>query len=126
MLQPGPATAAVHHPRHLQAAKTAAQPPRQIGQASWYGDWHKGKATANGESFDPEGLTAAHPTLPMNTEVSVRNLANGKTVTVRINDRLPRHSPRIIDLTQRAAEQLGIEERGHCRVVVEALYIPQK
>jgi len=123
--QPGQASAALHHPHHSHAAAHVTAPLRQVGQASWYGKWHKGRPTANGESFDPRAMTAAHPSLPMNSEVTVRNLANGRTVTVRINDRLPRHSPRIIDLTQHAARELGIEERGHARVVVEALYIPK-
>ena len=94
---------------------------RQTGEASWYGHWHKGKRTANGERFDPGGLTAAHPTLPMNTEVRVENLENGKSVTVRINDRLPPRSPRVIDLTEHAAAQLGMEHRGHAKVLIEAL-----
>ena len=93
----------------------------QLGQASWYGSWHAGRRTADGERFDPTALTAAHQTLPMNTKVLVKNLRNGRTVTVRINDRLPAGSPRVIDLTRRAAADLGMERRGIAPVMVEAL-----
>lgn len=101
---------ATHHVQHVQ-----------LGQASWYGTWHAGRRTADGERFDPTALTAAHQTLPMNTTVLVKNLRNGRTVTVRINDRLPAGSPRVIDLTRRAAADLGMEHRGIAPVMVEAL-----
>lgn len=113
----GHRTALLHHPR-IRAVET--------GQASWYGAWHAGRRTADGEPFNPHALTAAHPTWPMNTEVRVRNLDNGRTVTVRINDRLPKTSPRIIDLSQHAAAELGMEQRGHARVLIEALNIPRR
>jgi rare lipoprotein A (peptidoglycan hydrolase) len=123
----------IRHVRSLKAALVHHQPKHQVladgtetGQASWYGPWHAGRRTANGERFDPKALTAAHPTLPMNTEVRVRNLENGRTVTVRINDRLPKQSPRIIDLSEHAAAELGMERRGHAPVLLEALNSPDQ
>jgi len=121
-------TPQLHHARHIhrRVHTVRAQPHHaahhvQLGQASWYGSWHAGRRTADGERFDPTALTAAHQTLPMNTKVLVKNLRNGRTVTVRINDRLPAGSPRVIDLTRRAAADLGMEHRGVAPVMVEAL-----
>lgn len=82
----------------------------QIGLASWYGkpDGFHGKRTASGEIFNADDYTAAHLTLPFGQMVMVTNLQNGKQVIVKINDRGPFVSGRIIDLSQRAAESLGI------------------
>jgi rare lipoprotein A len=121
-----PAQASSKHATKLAQSRTIASGPDEQGQASWYGNWHTGRRTANGERFDPNELTAAHRTLPMNTRVQVLNLRNGKTVTVRINDRLPPNSPRIIDLTRRAAAEIGMEQRGHAPVLVEALNTPRR
>lgn len=93
----------------------------RVGVASWYGPGFDGKRTANGETYDMDLLTAAHPTLPMPTLVSVRNLDNGRSVTVRINDRGPFHGNRIIDLSRRAAEEIGIRRNGTARVRVRVL-----
>lgn len=85
------------------------------GQASWYGgdgDGFEGRPTANGEIFDPEAMTAAHKTLPLGTVVQVENLANGKKVLVRINDRGPFIRGRILDLSKRGARQLGFLGQG--------------
>ncbi len=90
----------------------------QVGMASWYGDFFHGRKTANGEVYDMEALTAAHPTLPMPTYASVTNLANNRTVVVRINDRGPYHDDRIIDLSHKAAELLGIYGKGTSMVRV--------
>ncbi len=79
----------------------------ETGIASWYGDFFHGRRTANGEIYDMNALTAAHPTLPMPTYATVTNLANNRTVVVRINDRGPYHDGRIIDLSHKAAELLG-------------------
>jgi rare lipoprotein A len=84
----------------------------KVGEASWYGDFFHGRRTANGEVYDMNGLTAAHPTLPMPTYAAVTNLANNRTVVVRINDRGPYHEGRIIDLSRRAAELLGLHGHG--------------
>lgn len=93
----------------------------QTGVASWYGKSHHGRTTANGEKFDMEALTAAHRTLPFGTIVKVTNLTNDRSVTVRINDRGPYAAGRIIDLSARAARDLGIAEDGVARVRIEQL-----
>ncbi|UXC17930.1 MULTISPECIES: septal ring lytic transglycosylase RlpA family protein [Comamonas] len=80
----------------------------QQGMASWYGGQFHGRKTANGERFDKEGLTAAHKTLPFGTQVCVRSMVTGKAVVVRINDRGPYAGDRIIDLSQGAAQELGM------------------
>jgi peptidoglycan lytic transglycosylase len=88
----------------------------ETGQASWYGKAHQGKLTASGERFDMHALTAAHRTLPFGTIVRVTHLKSGKSVNVRINDRGPFRSGRIIDLSYEAARRLGIASRGTARV----------
>jgi rare lipoprotein A len=92
---------------------------RAEGLASWYGDDFHGRYTANGEIFDIEGITAAHPTLPMPSYVRVTNLANGRSIIVRVNDRGPYVHNRIIDVSTRAAHLLGFYERGTTNVRVE-------
>jgi len=89
------------------------------GIASWYGQDFHGKRTANGERYDMNALTAAHPTLPLPSMVKVTNLDNGRVLAVRVNDRGPFHSKRIIDLSRRAAQMLGLYETGTARVRVE-------
>lgn len=91
----------------------------QTGTASWYGHKHDGHRTANGEIFNSRALTAAHRSLPFGTVVRVTNLVNGRTIKVRINDRGPYVRSRIIDLSTRAARDLGILERGVVPVKVE-------
>jgi rare lipoprotein A len=93
----------------------------RIGQASWYGSRYQGRTTASGEQFDMNALTAAHRRLPFGTHVRVTNLANKRSVVVRINDRGPYARGRLIDLSRRGAELLGFEHRGVARVRVEAL-----
>jgi rare lipoprotein A len=93
-----------------------APPPPQQGIASWYGAAHHGKLTANGERFDKEAFTAAHPRLRFGTCVRVRHLGNGREVQVRINDRGPYAGGRIIDLSEAAARQLQMVEKGVARV----------
>jgi len=88
----------------------------ETGVASWYGPGFQGKKTANGEKFNTNALTAAHRTLPFNTELRVENLTNGKSVKVRINDRGPYAKDRIIDLSKKAASQLSMIEAGTARV----------
>jgi rare lipoprotein A len=88
------------------------------GIASWYGAGFHGRTTANGEIFDMNALTAAHPTLPIPSYAYVTNLANGRTVMVRINDRGPYAHDRIIDLSRRTAQLLGTEARGLAQVRV--------
>ena len=96
-------------------------PPAQAGTASWYGPWHHGRRTANGERFDQNAMTAAHPTLPLGTLVRVTNLQNGRTVKVRINDRGPYARGRVIDLSKAAAAALGFKEQGITPVAIERL-----
>ena len=95
----------------------------QVGWASWYGSFHHGKPTANGEHFSIYSLTAAHRTLPLGTAVAVTHLRTGRRVVVRINDRGPYVDPqrRIIDLSRAAARRLGFEHPGLApvRVVVQ-------
>lgn len=90
----------------------------QEGVASWYGPDFHGKRTANGEKYDMNALTAAHPTLPLPSIVTVTNLENGRAVKVRINDRGPFKSKRIIDVSRQAAQLLGFKEQGTARVRV--------
>jgi rare lipoprotein A len=93
----------------------------EIGTASWYGYQHEGKPTANGEVFHKDMVSAAHKTLPLPSLVEVTNLANGKKLRVRINDRGPFVDGRIIDLSQEAARRLGFEGQGVTKVRVRYL-----
>lgn len=104
-------------------AATLAQAPAQSyeGRASWYGPGFAGRRTANGEIFDPSQLTAAHKTLPFGTQVRVTNLNNGRSTSVRINDRGPFKPGRIIDLSRAAAEQIGMIGSGTAPVQLELL-----
>lgn len=86
------------------------------GRASWYGKFHQGKQTANGELFDMHKLTAAHRTLPFGTRLRVSCPATGKEVQVRVNDRGPYAQGRILDLSRAAAEKLGIIEMGEAEI----------
>lgn len=92
---------------------------RAEGLASWYGDAFHGRLTANGEVFDMTSLTAAHPTLPLPSYARVTNLANGKSVIVRVNDRGPYHGNRLIDVSNTAARMLEFRDNGIGRVRVE-------
>jgi rare lipoprotein A len=92
---------------------------RAEGIASWYGDNFHGRLTANGEVFDMTSLTAAHPTLPLPSYARVTNLANGKSVIVRVNDRGPYHGNRLIDVSNTAARLLEFRHNGVGRVRVE-------
>lgn len=91
------------------------------GLASYYGKRFNGRLTANGERFNMNALTAAHKTLPFGTKVLVTNPRNGKTVTVRINDRGPYAHGRSIDLSRAAAKQIGLIHRGHGTVEMAIL-----
>ncbi|AFY73213.1 rare lipoprotein A [Synechococcus sp. PCC 7502] len=91
------------------------------GMASWYGPGFHGGYTANGERFDKYTLTAAHPTLPFGTPVRVTNTYNGKSVVVRINDRGPYSGGRVIDLSQGAAQMIGLISSGVAPVKLEVM-----
>jgi rare lipoprotein A len=91
----------------------------QVGLASWYGDDFHGRYTANGEIFDMNAISAAHPTLPMPSYVRVTNLKNHRSIIVRVNDRGPYANNRIIDLSVRTAKLLGFYGHGLARVKVD-------
>ena len=94
---------------------------RAEGIASWYGTRFHGRKTANGEAYDLYGPTAAHRTLPIPSYLRVTNLANGRSMVVRVNDRGPFHPDRVIDLSYGAAVRLGFAEQGTAPVRLEAL-----
>ena len=100
---------------------TALQPFRQRGAASWYGTRFHGNRTASGETYDMYKMTAAHPTLVIPSYVRVTNLANGKSVVVRVNDRGPFHGARVIDLSYAAAAKLGYVQAGSAQVELESI-----
>jgi len=120
-----------YYPMSVEEAKTY----QATGLASWYGyettrQKHGGAMTANGEVFDPEGLTAAHKYLPLPTHVKVTNLENGRSVILRVNDRGPFPSDRnpasgerIIDVSERASKILGFHEKGVAKVKVETIQL---
>lgn len=93
----------------------------ESGVASWYGPDFHGKKTANGERYDMYQMTAAHRILPMNTRLMVRNLDNGRTAEVRVNDRGPFVNNRVIDLSYAAADYLGVVGPGTARVYLETV-----
>jgi rare lipoprotein A len=97
----------------------------QTGLASFYGHAHAGKITASGQGFDMRDFTAAHRTLAFGTSVKVTNLENGQTVTVKITDRGPFVRGRIIDVSQAAAQALGMLDKGVTRVRLEAFRTDQ-
>jgi rare lipoprotein A len=96
-------------------------PYRQRGIASWYGRKFHGKRTSSGERYDMYAMTAAHTILPIPSYARVTNLSNGRSVVVRVNDRGPFHSDRIIDLSYAAAYKLGYVNAGSTHVEVEAI-----
>src|SRR5437899_94331 len=91
---------------------TACATVTQTGKASYYGDEFEGRKTASGQSYDASELTAAHRTLPFGTQVQIKNLENGKTVKVVVNDRGPFVAGRMIDISKKAALQLGMLNSG--------------
>ena len=97
---------------------------KQTGLASWYGRQFHGRKTASGETFDMNGLTAAHRSLPLNCYVKVTNKNNGKSVVVKVNDRGPFHGNRVLDLSYGAAKQLGITGKGVGNVAIERVSGP--
>ncbi|WP_039051582.1 septal ring lytic transglycosylase RlpA family protein, partial [Bordetella avium] len=100
---------------------TREQPFRQEGIASWYGKKFHGNSTSIGEPYDMYSMTAAHPTMPLPSYARVTSKATGRTIIVRVNDRGPFHSDRIMDLSYVAAYKLGIIGPGSGPVVVERI-----
>lgn len=113
--------------RSYRASGAGPAPSRQsrmsrgydtVGMASWYGGRYHGRTTASGDIFDKNAITAAHRTLPFGSWVQVTNLANGRSMTVKINDRGPFIDGRIIDVSRQVAERLGFIQQGVTRVRV--------
>jgi len=98
---------------------------REIGVASWYGQEFQGNTTASGESFDLNGFTAAHLTLPFGTTIRVTNLKNNKNILLRVNDRGPHIGRRLIDVSWAAAKRLGFVHSGTTPVRVEVVTYPK-
>jgi rare lipoprotein A len=98
--------------------RSGGVPGEMYGIASFYTE---GSQTASGEKFDGHQLTAAHPTLPFGTRVRITNVTNGRSVTVRINDRGPFVAGRVVDVSYSAAESLGMTERGIAKVKLDVL-----
>jgi rare lipoprotein A len=101
------------------AAQTAAKPApassadgAETGKVAWYGKKFAGRKTASGERYNPNALTTAHNTLPFGTKVKVTNLANNKSVVVRVNDRGPKDGSRLGDVSAAAAQRLGMTKAG--------------
>lgn len=92
---------------------------KKVGLASWYGPTFHGRKTANGEIFDRNALTAAHPTMPLPSYAKVTNMSNGRSMIVRVNDRGPFHGNRVIDLSERVATMLDTKSHGVAKVKVE-------
>ncbi len=109
---------------HARDAKQAP-PAKRVARASWYGKSFQGKPTADGQTFNPQRLTAAHRTLGLGSRVKVTELRSGRSVIVQITDRGPFSPGRDIDLSYAAARQLGIVRRGVARVRVEVLGDPR-
>lgn len=109
-------TSSCAHP----VTRTGSLGPDEEGLASWYGAELAGHPTANGELFDPGAMTAAHRTLPFNTCVRVELVSSGRAIEVRINDRGPFVSGRVIDLSEAAARALGTLAQGAAAVRLSA------
>lgn len=111
--------------RYVPMTVAQARTYREKGIASWYGDetyrQRGGHMTANGEAFNPDGLSAAHKHLPLPIFVRVTNLSNRRSIVVRVNDRGPFVAGRIIDLSEGAAKRLGFLKQGTARVLVETV-----
>jgi rare lipoprotein A len=97
----------------------APQTGAEEGVANYYRDKFQGKKTASGEVYDKDGLTASHKKLPYGTKVKVTNVENGKSVVVTINDRMAASNKVVIDVTRRAAEELGFVKAGKAKVKLE-------
>ena len=100
---------------------TSLRPYKERGIASWYGRKFHGEKTSIGETYDMYAMTAAHPTLPLPSYARVTNVATGKSVVVRVNDRGPFLHDRVIDLSYAAAHRIGIAQKGSGEVEVEAI-----
>jgi len=119
------------HSRHVSKSRHRSRLSHHLarhndgknGMASWYGHQFQGKKTANGERYDMYAMTAAHNTLPLSSYAEVTNLKNKRSVIVRINDRGPFHSNRVMDLSYAAAKELGIQKTGTGSIKITPLVI---
>lgn len=124
---PDAATGAQRQAGQPHSVNSVTYAPREepgydtVGIASWYGKRYHGRRTASGEIFDMNSATAAHRTLPFGTRVQVTNLENGRSAVLKINDRGPFVSRRIIDVSRHAAQALGFVQQGTVRVRVQIL-----
>lgn len=118
-----PARATRRQPQDTALIKAASTlPVTEKGLASWYGNRKlTGRRTASGERFRPDAMTAAHPSLPLGTKLLVHSPATGRSVIVRVNDRGPYGSDRIIDLSKGAAVSLGIMGHGVSQITITVL-----
>ena len=118
LAQAQPASAPAPSPAPAAAAAPAAAPAADAseGKLAWYGRKFAGRKTASGQRFNPEAMTMAHKTLPFGTQVRVTNLKNQRSVVLRVNDRGPTQADRIGDVSQAAAQRLGMVRKG----VIEA------
>lgn len=117
-----PAAEAAAEAKPYEVAGAADKSPENYsgeGLASWYGSAFQGRLTANGEVFDMDALSAAHPTLPLPSYARVTNVNNGKSIVVRVNDRGPFHGGRALDVSRRVAEILDFKEKGMARVRID-------
>jgi rare lipoprotein A len=103
----------------VSMAGNAAAQTGEEGVANFYSDKFEGKKTASGEVYDKNGLTASHKKLPYGTKVKVTNVENGKSVVVTVNDRMAPKNAAVIDVTRRAAEELGFVKAGKAKVKLE-------
>jgi rare lipoprotein A len=126
----GLALAGCSHAPHVETGPSSA-PPRggapagEVGTASYYASKFHGRKTASGERYDQDALTAAHRTLSFGTRLRITNLDNGRAVEVRVNDRLPKGGPHLIDVSRRAASELDFLRAGVAKVRVEVLAAPR-
>ena len=104
-----------------KAEKREDIPTRKAGIASFYNDKYHGRRTTSGDPYDKNGMTAAHNTLPIGTRLRVTNLKNNRSVIVKINDRMHKSNKRLIDLSKRAAKELGFIHAGLTKVKIEIL-----
>jgi len=116
---PSPAPSVVAPPPLMPSASQTRAHPSKAVRASYQGDAYAGRRTASGERYDPNALTAASSTLPIGSSVMVTNPATGRSVKVRINDRGPNVHGRSLDLSKRAAEEIGMTKQGVARVSVK-------
>lgn len=107
------------------AEEKAATPKAQTGEASFYGTHDAGETTASGAPFDPKALTAASPTLPLGTKAKVTNQDTGQSVNVTVTDRGPYAKGRILDVSPKAADHLGMKQSGVADVKVEPVQPPK-